>query len=148
VAIIGRKPRRYRPRPPYRLALHYTGNEDIVFRTDIFEASSAAEAMLGCLEAVQKIPARSRERYSITLHLYICESLYNLGIVLDPEKDNPETMDERVLPAGHLDNDRLAILADALEDAGCTDQAILGHLRGPGHHVRGCWAVDALLGRK
>jgi hypothetical protein len=39
------------------------------------------------------------------------------------------------------------ILADALEDAGCGDEAILGHLRGPGLHVRGCWAVDLVLGR-
>ncbi len=41
--------------------------------------------------------------------------------------------------------DRLAVLADALEDAGCADPALLGHLRGPGEHVRGCWAVDLLL---
>jgi hypothetical protein len=41
----------------------------------------------------------------------------------------------------------LAILADALEEAGCSDAAILEHFRGPGPHVRGCWAVDLLLGR-
>jgi hypothetical protein len=44
--------------------------------------------------------------------------------------------------------DRLPILADALEDAGCHDLAILTHCRGPGPHVRGCWVVDALLGKK
>jgi hypothetical protein len=43
--------------------------------------------------------------------------------------------------------DRLPILADALEDAGCTNSEVLGHLRGPGPHVRGCWAVDLVLGR-
>jgi hypothetical protein len=43
--------------------------------------------------------------------------------------------------------DRLPLLADALEDAGCTDPDLLRHLRSPGPHVRGCWAVDALLGR-
>jgi hypothetical protein len=42
---------------------------------------------------------------------------------------------------------RLPVLADALEDAGCTDAELLGHLRGPGPHVRGCWAIDLLLGR-
>ena len=36
----------------------------------------------------------------------------------------------------------LPILADALEEAGCTDAGLLGHLRGPGPHVRGCWALD------
>jgi hypothetical protein len=53
---------------------------------------------------------------------------------------------ERILPSGQLDLARLAVLADALEEAGCTDAAILDHLPGP--HVRGCWAVDALLGKK
>src|SRR5262245_21922516 len=44
--------------------------------------------------------------------------------------------------------DRLPVLADALEEAGCTDAAILGHCRGGGEHVRGCWVVDLLLGNQ
>jgi len=44
--------------------------------------------------------------------------------------------------------DRLPILADALEDTGCTDAEILGHCRGPGPHVRGCWVIDLLLGKE
>jgi hypothetical protein len=55
---------------------------------------------------------------------------------------------ERDLPAGTLDPALLAVLADALEDAGCQDPQILGHLRGEGPHVRGCWCVDLLLGRR
>jgi hypothetical protein len=43
--------------------------------------------------------------------------------------------------------DRLPILADALEDAGCTNQDILAHCRQSGEHVRGCWVVDLLLGK-
>jgi hypothetical protein len=43
--------------------------------------------------------------------------------------------------------DRLPILADALEEAGCADEALLSHLRDPGPHVRGCWALDLLLGK-
>jgi hypothetical protein len=42
---------------------------------------------------------------------------------------------------------KLAVLADALEDAGCTDADILSHLRSGGEHVLGCWAVDTLLGK-
>jgi len=53
----------------------------------------------------------------------------------------------RALPSGHLDADRLAVLADALEEAGCADEAILGHLRSPGPHVRGCRALDLVLGK-
>jgi hypothetical protein len=41
----------------------------------------------------------------------------------------------------------MPVLADALEDAGCEDEVILGHLRGPIAHALGCWALDALLGR-
>jgi len=48
---------------------------------------------------------------------------------------------------GHLGPDRLAVLADALEDAGCTDTELLAHLRGAGPHVRGCWVIDLLLGK-
>jgi hypothetical protein len=44
--------------------------------------------------------------------------------------------------------DRLPILADALEEAGCTDTAILDHCRDPGPHTRGCWAADLILGRE
>jgi hypothetical protein len=43
--------------------------------------------------------------------------------------------------------DRLLILADALEEAGCTNADILGHCRGPGPHVRGCWVIDLILGK-
>jgi hypothetical protein len=44
--------------------------------------------------------------------------------------------------------DQLPILADALEEAGCTDRDILAHLRGPGPHCRGCWSVDLMLGKE
>ncbi|WP_246173516.1 hypothetical protein [Limnoglobus roseus] len=43
--------------------------------------------------------------------------------------------------------DRLPILADALQDAGCEDADILGHCRGDGPHVRGCWVIDGVLGK-
>lgn len=44
--------------------------------------------------------------------------------------------------------DTMPILADALEDAGCDNTAILDHLRKPGNHMRGCWALDVLLDKK
>jgi hypothetical protein len=43
--------------------------------------------------------------------------------------------------------DQAPFLADALEDAGFADADLLGHLRGPGPHVRGCWAVDLILSK-
>lgn len=42
--------------------------------------------------------------------------------------------------------ENMPILADALEDAGCQDERILGHCRGGGPHTRGCWVVDRVLG--
>jgi hypothetical protein len=54
---------------------------------------------------------------------------------------------ERHLPQGTLDTARLAILADALQEAGCADAAILDHCRQLAEHVRGCWVVDLLLGK-
>ena len=41
----------------------------------------------------------------------------------------------------------MPILADALQDAGCDSEDVLGHCRGPGPHVRGCWVVDLVLGK-
>jgi hypothetical protein len=41
----------------------------------------------------------------------------------------------------------MPILADALEEAGCTNQDILGHCRSGSEHVRGCWVVDLLLAK-
>lgn len=43
--------------------------------------------------------------------------------------------------------DRLPILADTLEQAGCQNPDILNHCRQPGDHVRGCWVLDLLLGK-
>jgi hypothetical protein len=67
---------------------------------------------------------------------------WNGGILLQLAQ---AAYDERVLPSGHLDASCLAVLADALEEAGVVDVEVLEHLRSPGPHVRGCWAVDLVL---
>jgi hypothetical protein len=43
--------------------------------------------------------------------------------------------------------DHLPELASLLEDAGCHDAELLGHLRGPGPHARGCHVLDLVLGK-
>jgi len=55
--------------------------------------------------------------------------------------------EHRILPSGALDQARLAVLADALEEAGA-DEPILEHLRGLGQHWRGCHVLDAILGKE
>ena len=42
----------------------------------------------------------------------------------------------------------MPILADALQDAGCNNDDILDHCRGPRPHVRGCWVVDRVPGKE
>ncbi len=44
--------------------------------------------------------------------------------------------------------DRLPLLADELVKSGCADPEIVSHLRGSGPHVRGCWALDLILGKE
>jgi hypothetical protein len=53
----------------------------------------------------------------------------------------PAAYEQRQLPSGHLDPERLAVLADALEKAGA-DASLVAHLPEAGPHWRGCWAVD------
>ncbi len=55
--------------------------------------------------------------------------------------------DERRKKRLELDPVRLAVLADALEEAGCTE-TILAHLREDSPHVRGCWVLDLILGKE
>jgi hypothetical protein len=38
-----------------------------------------------------------------------------------------------------------AVLGELLEETDCTDADLLGHLRGPGPHTLGCWALDLIL---
>jgi hypothetical protein len=54
--------------------------------------------------------------------------------------------EDRTLPPGTLDRQKLLVLADALEEAG-GGREILEHLRANGSHVRGCWAVDRILSK-
>lgn len=62
------------------------------------------------------------------------------------------TSDVLALARGIYDEkafDRMPILADALQDAGCANEAVLNHCRdASATHVRGCWVVDLLLGKK
>jgi hypothetical protein len=53
--------------------------------------------------------------------------------------------DDRVMPSGEFERDRVVVLADALEEAGAPTEMVT-HLRGPGPHVRGCHVLDLCLG--
>jgi hypothetical protein len=75
-------------------------------------------------------------------------------IALNPAWQTPTVVgiaqaayDNRILPAGTLEPDRLTVLADGLEEAGCDIADILNHLRQSGDHVRGCWVIDLILSK-
>ena len=44
--------------------------------------------------------------------------------------------------------EEMPVLADALEDAGCSEDDLLSHCRHHPRHTRGCWVLDALLARE
>jgi hypothetical protein len=68
-------------------------------------------------------------------------------VVFDPEWRTATVVQ---LAQGIYDDrafDRLPILADALQDAGCDHADVLNHCRDTGPHARGCWVVDLILGK-
>jgi hypothetical protein len=106
-------------------------------------------------------------------NLHYALTMVRRAVVGDEEEDSPEmpdlwrevfgnvfgsmtarpewrTSDVLTLARGIYEDrafDRMPILADALQDAGCDNTDVLDHCRGPGPHVRGCWVVDLILGK-
>src|SRR5262245_20959201 len=105
------------------------------FLADTRAESAAQAALLRCLFG--PLPFRPLALLEPSL------LTWNSGLIRNLAQ---ATYDDRLLPSGELEPDRLAVLADAVEDAGAVDAELLDHLRGPGPHVRGCFAVDFLLG--
>lgn len=73
---------------------------------------------------------------------------------LDPAAFTPMVADlaqaayeSRVMPGGELDPARLTVLADAVEEVGGQPE-VLEHLRRPTRHIRGCWVLDLILGKR
>jgi hypothetical protein len=76
-----------------------------------------------------------------------------IGNPFQPYRCEPEWRTETVLIlASAIESDHafdhMPILADALEEAGCDEQPMLDHLRGPGPHSQGCWVLDLILDRE
>ena len=89
------------------------------------------------------------------IHHHLCVILRDIfGNPFRPLAFDPawRTTDALLLARGIYEEkafDRMPILADALQDAGCDSADILDHLRDPNAtHVRGCWALDLVLGKE
>jgi hypothetical protein len=96
-------------------------------------------------------PRRAAERVA---HLALVRCVFGnpfRPVTIDPAWLTPTVLslaqaayDNRDLPAGTLQPDRLAILGDALEEAGAGGE-IVEHLRSPDPHIRGCFVLDLVL---
>jgi len=113
-------------------------------RAAILEATKAVLAIKGNSERIIQT-SLLREVVGNPFRVVSFDSAWMSPLVTDLAR---AAYDERSLPEGFLDSSRLSILADALEDAGCDNAEILSHCRSLGPHVRGCWVVDLILGKK
>jgi len=96
-------------------------------------ATVAREERIGILACVFGVPHRQR-RLRIQ-----CDPSWRTSAVLALAQS---IYDEKAF-------DRMPILTDALQDAGCDNDDILNHLRdATAPHVRGCWALDLVLGKE
>jgi hypothetical protein len=124
-------------------------------RDRLCSPSAWEAAYEGTLRPLEKLPSSEKKNRLTEFQLAAVHEVFGNpfhSVVIDPRWIIPTVLSiaqaayvERLLPTGHLDADRLAVLADALEEAGCSDPAMLAHLRGPGPHLRGCWPLDLLL---
>jgi hypothetical protein len=69
------------------------------------------------------------------------------SVTVEPALRMPEViaLAERIYDGRAFD--RMPLLGDALEGAGCYNSDVLAHCRSQAEHVRGCWVVDTVLGK-
>lgn len=147
------------PSPPYRFPFHWVTFPvcDVITHEDVAHAALGFNADVGLwLTPIEVIVPRIISRYHTHPAHYIRDIF---GFIFhQPTFDNAwrtptvravaeAAYEVRQMPVGYLEPDRLGVLADSLEEAGCIDDTLLGHLRSAGPHVRGCWAVDLVLGK-
>jgi hypothetical protein len=142
-------------RVPARRAVHSADGRNLMFT-----ASATAEAYAGA--AIGRVSPYSEAGYRAYAAALAAERSHLCQLVRDVfgnlfwagnvDPTLLEWNDRTVVRIAQdlYDKSRFAdvpILADALEEAGCADQAIISHCRSPGPHVKGCWVVDKILGK-
>jgi hypothetical protein len=149
----------FRHSPAYNGVFHWAAQPvcDVITDEDVAHAALGFNADVGLWTTpIEKIVPEMIRRYRTHPAHYLRDVF---GFVfheapLNPACRTPTVLalaqaayEDRLIPVGHLHQDRLAVLADALEDAECADADLLGHLRSARPHVRGCWALDLVLGK-
>jgi hypothetical protein len=108
---------------------------------------SAWEAVSGVCSVVQRKWDTAEESHSASLIRDIFGNPFR-PVTLDPRWQSETVVSLATGIYSDRAFDRMPILADALEDAGCDNPDVLNHCRGDGPHVRGCWVVDLVLGKE
>ncbi len=122
--------------------------DDAAWETTLIDAFDAAGATVSCLEQHVDIKSALSPILCALLH-DVLGNPFRLVAVAPVWLARNGGAVVKVAQGIYQDRafDQMPILADALEDAGCTDTGILAHCRGNGEHARGCWVVDLLLGK-
>jgi hypothetical protein len=110
-----------------------------------FGSILASTAAMNCREAMSDPILEARIQTNLLRDIFKNPALF---VEFDPRW---RTSDVVGLARAIYDDrafERMPILADALMDAGCEHEEIIGHCRGAGPHVRGCWVVDLILGKE
>ena len=121
--------------------------------TAIADKAAHAVALDAAIAVPEREFARARDAAHTTERAAQADLVREIfGNPFRPDGFSPDWRTDTVLVLAHLiyeerDFGAMPILADALQDAGCENPELLAHCREPGAHVRGCWALDLVLGK-
>ena len=114
-------------------------------RLRLRRARATAEALSESMEA--GVAARNMER---AIQASLIRDVFNpfCSLTADPVWRTSTVAALAAQMYESRDFSAMPILADALQDTGCENTAILDHCRASGPHFRGCWLVDLLLAKE
>jgi hypothetical protein len=128
-------------------------------RSGLSGVCGPAYCALGCAWSTTRMPAWTAAVYPLGVFTSAAERSAQVALVRElfgdayrPAAVEAEWLTEGVVRLARSIYEQRAFehmpdLARALADAGCKDRELLEHCAGPAEHARGCWALDALLGR-
>jgi hypothetical protein len=131
----------------YRLLREKTGHLERALFWVTSQRNARRLAENTCVEMIAVCPA-ARAAEAALIHCLLGNPYRHMKLPSAVLSWNGGTVDNM---ARTIDEERrfadLKILADALEEAGCTDAVLLAHCRGRGPHAHGCHVLEAILGR-
>jgi hypothetical protein len=93
-------------------------------------------------------PEDAKTEFVACIHFLHClRSNYSRSITLNPLWLTPTVTALAAAIDEEQAFDRMPILGDALEEAGCDNHGVLAHCRSGPLHLPGCWLVDRIRGR-